>query len=183
MSKSISGHFVFTKGHIQFMLKSRSASDIIKQRVKSANLDTHSHPTNYKILSSKQKKLLALKIAGRKITRAEYELYIKNIRLDKRRKIAIVEFWNEERKRIKNGVPTRVWSEEQIRDINNHARPKHRGKTIQAHHTYSVAKYPHLANRPETIYPVTPHEHLNGWHGGNYKKSRPGRPIKPINEF
>ena len=42
---------------------------------------------------------------------------------------------------------------------------------------------PHLADKGEIIYPVTPNEHLKGWHGGNFKNSRPGEPIIDINDF
>lgn len=35
----------------------------------------------------------------------------------------------------------------------------------------------------EIIYPVTLNEHLKGWHGGNFKNSRPGEPIIDINDF
>ena len=56
-------------------------------------------------------------------------------------------------------------------------------KTIQGHYSYSVSKYPHLADKGEVIYPATANEHLNGWHGGNYKNSLPGEPIKTILDF
>ena len=32
---------------------------------------------------------------------------------------------------------------------------------MHAHHTYSVKKYPHLANRGEIIFPTTFQEHLH----------------------
>ena len=47
-----------------------------------------------------------------------------------------------------------------------------------AHHIYS-----HSADKGEIIYPVTPNEHLKGWHGGNFKNSIPGEPIIDINDF
>lgn len=31
--------------------------------------------------------------------------------------------------------------------------------------------------------PVTPYEHLYGYHGGNYKNSLPGKPINDIKQF
>ena len=55
--------------------------------------------------------------------------------------------------------------------------------TLDSHHTYSVAKYPHLANRGELIYPATKYEHRQGWHGGNMRNSLPGKPINKIEEF
>lgn len=42
---------------------------------------------------------------------------------------------------------------------------------MQGHHSYSASQYPHLANKGEIIYPATPNEHFNGWHGGNWKNS------------
>ena len=54
---------------------------------------------------------------------------------------------------------------------------------IQGHHSYSVSKYPHLAGKSAIIYPATFNEHLNGWHGGNFKNSKSGRPIKDIRDF
>lgn len=54
---------------------------------------------------------------------------------------------------------------------------------MQGHHSYSASQYPHLANKGEIIYPATPNEHFNGWHGGNWKNSLPGERIKPIDDF
>lgn len=50
---------------------------------------------------------------------------------------------------------------------------------IAGHHTYSASKYPHLADKGEVIYPATFNEHLNKWHGKNFKNSYPGAPINP----
>ena len=71
----------------------------------------------------------------------------------------------------------------ELKDILNGKTPKHNGKPIQGHHAYSVSQYPHLANKGEVIYPVTPNEHFNGWHGGNYKNSLPGEPIIDVKDF
>lgn len=93
-------------------------------------------------------------------------------------------FWEQERTRLQNGENgTRNWSPQQKADILNGKRPTYNGKTIQGHHSYSVSKYPHLADKGEVIYPATANEHLNGWHGGNYKNSLPGEPIKTILDF
>ncbi len=46
-----------------------------------------------------------------------------------------------------------------------------------------VAKYPHLADKGEIIYPVTFREHFYGWHGRNWRNSIPGEPIIPIKDF
>lgn len=78
---------------------------------------------------------------------------------------------------------TRNWSPQQKADILNGKRPTYNGKTIQGHHTYSVSKYPHLSGNSEVIYPATFNEHLKGWHGGNFRNSLPGEPIKTIIDF
>ncbi|ROR31430.1 HNH/endonuclease VII toxin of polymorphic toxin system [Mobilisporobacter senegalensis] len=98
--------------------------------------------------------------------------------------LIVKQFWNQERERILAGQnPTRNWSQEQLNDILQGNVPKYNGKPIQGHHTYSASKYPHLSNEGEVIYPVTKNEHLQGWHGGNYKKSLPGEPIVEIIDF
>ena len=45
------------------------------------------------------------------------------------------------------------WSHKQKADILKGKRPKHSGKTIQGHHSCSVSKYPHLADK-EYILPL-----------------------------
>ena len=65
----------------------------------------------------------------------------------------------------------------------NNIRPTFKGKVIAGHHTYSASKYPQLANLGEIIYPATFREHLYGWHGGRYKLSLPGKPLKIVIEF
>ena len=65
----------------------------------------------------------------------------------------------------------------------NAKRAKFDGKTLQGHHTYSASQYPHLANRPEVIFPVTFNEHFYGWHGGNWKMSLPGERINIMQDF
>ena len=79
--------------------------------------------------------------------------------------------------------PTRNWNTEQKQAILKKRKPSFNNQTMQSHHAYSVSQYPHLANIEGVIYPATPHEHLKGWHGGNYKKSIPGRRIRKIREF
>ncbi|WP_195617547.1 hypothetical protein [Clostridium paraputrificum] len=37
-----------------------------------------------------------------------------------------------------------------------------------------------LADKGEVIYPATFNEHLNKWHGRNYRNSNPGSPINPL---
>jgi hypothetical protein len=159
-----------------------NAEDVIAKRVK--DFDLSEHPIPYKQLSSKKMKALKLKVENRTITKEEYKSYIWNKKFAKRRDKGVVEYWKQERIRISNGEnPTRNWPSNQIEDILIKKRPKFNGQTLQGHHTYSAAKYPHLANKGEVIYPLTYREHFYGWHGGNYKNSSPGKPIKEIIDF
>ncbi|MFF1990699.1 hypothetical protein ACWFN4_12875 [Bacillus mycoides] len=129
-------------------------------------------------------KNLKLKIENRTITKEEYESYIWNKKFSVRRRKGVDEFWNQEQERILNGeTPSRNWTDEQIQDIINNKKAKIDGKTLQGHHTYSAAKYPHLADKGEVIFPLTHREHFYGWHGRNYKTSLPGKPIKDIVDF
>ncbi|OIK10579.1 pre-toxin TG domain-containing protein, partial [Bacillus sp. MUM 13] len=158
------------------------AEEVIAERVK--DFDLRKHPVSYKQLSAIKMKELKLKIENRTITKEEYQSYNWNKKFARRRDKGVVEFWKQERIRILNGeTPTRNWSNEQIEDILNKKRAKFNGQTLQGHHTYSAAKYPHLADKGEVIYPVTYIEHFYGWHGRNYKNSLPGKPIKEIIEF
>lgn len=101
-------------------------------------------------------------------------------RLKARCKQAVKDFWEDERERLMHHQPsTRKKTKEQRDAILAGQSPKHNVKTIQGHHTYSV----HLAGKSAIIYPATFNEHLNGWHGGNFKNSAPGRPIKNIRDF
>ena len=135
-------------------------------------------------MSSKKLKVLRQKEANRPLTKEEYKHKEWQHRLSARRKEAITEFWKNERRLIKHNLPTtRNWSAEQRQAILSGKQPRFKGKTMASHHTYSVAKYPHLANRKELIYPFTFYEHVYGWHGGNTKNSLPGIPIKMIKEF
>ena len=188
MSKSNSGLFSGTVGDklsrrtSQPMAESidttPTESDIIASRVK--KLDLREHPLKHRELSSAKMAELRKKANARTITKKEYRIYDSNKRLAKRRQAGVENFWKQETKRIIRGeATTRNWTPEQRHDIVNNIRPKANGKTIQSHHSYSVSKYPHLANRGEVIFPATFREHLYEWHGGNFKKSLPGRPIKP----
>ncbi|MBC6971801.1 cytoplasmic protein [Bacillus sp. Xin] len=158
------------------------AENIIAQRVK--GLDLVEHPIPYKQLTAKKMKNLKLKIENRTITKEEYESYIWNKKFSVRRRKGVDEFWNQEQERILNGeTPSRNWTEEQIQDILNNKKAKFNGETLQGHHTYSAAKYPHLADKGEVIFPLTHREHFYGWHGRNYKTSLPGKPINDIVDF
>jgi hypothetical protein len=160
----------------------QAPKDIIGERSK--DLDTREHPSKQKQIGAKEKKLLKSKVEDRTITKEEYKTLKWNEKMSKKRQNGVNKFWEQERTRVKNGENgTRNWSESQKLDIINGKRPKYNGKTIQGHHTYSVSKYPHLADKGEIIYPATQNEHFNGWHGGNYKNSLPGEPIKTILDF
>lgn len=182
MSKSDSGHFKGTTG------KQIAASMPLKQNnhdiMVASKYDLREHPTKYKQLGSKKAKQIREKIKNRTATKTEYKRLSWNVRLDKRRNSAIDNFWKEERIRIIKGLKTtRNWAANQREDILNKRQPQYKGKTMHSHHLYSVAKYPHLANVSKFIHPVTQYEHLYGYHGGSYRKSLPGKPIKNIKEF
>lgn len=176
MSKPRSGHFSGTTG-------SKNASKKLSRNndrgiiIIPNGLDLREHPTKYKQLSSKKRTALRKKVQLRTITKAEYKRLDWQNRLDTRRKAGIDSFWDRERYLISLRLPTtRNWSEEQSTDISEHKTPKFNGKPMQSHHTYSVAKYPHLANQGSLIYPVTAYEHTNRWHYKGTKNSLPGRP-------
>lgn len=160
----------------------QSPEQIIAERTQGYDLEEH--PIKQKQLSTSQKTELKQKLNNRTMTKEEYKRWDWNKRFDKRRKAGVRDFWNQEKQRLLNGENgTRNWTTEQKIDIINGTPPKYNGKTIQGHHTYSASKYPQLADKGSVIYPATKTEHLNGWHGGNYKNSLPGKPIKTIIEF
>ena len=186
MSKSISNHFVGTKGHKKyygnelsaFIESSKDAEFIIRERVK--NLDTREHPIrNKKYLSVKQIREIKKRIESRTATIDEYRNMRMSERHNTRRAAGREAFWRAERERLIAGqTSTRNWTLSQIKDIISGKKPKYNGKTIQAHHTFSVNKYPHLADKAEVIYPTTFQEHFFEWHGGNWKTSLPGKRLK-----
>jgi len=184
MSKPSSGHFNGTTGKKIAQGISSTVSkkcDIIAK--KKSSLDLREHPTKYKQMSSKKLKKLREKETNRTITKEEYKHKEWQRRLKIRRNEGIRQFWEREQFLIKSNLPTtRNWSAEQRKAILAGKRPKFKGLTLDSHHTYSVAKYPHLANRGELIYPVTKYEHRQGWHGGNMRNSLPGKPINKIEE-
>ena len=176
MSKPSSGHFSGTTGSIvnSKNLSQKSDSHAI---IASKGIDTKEHPTKYKQLGSKKRKVLREKAKNRTITKEEYKRLHWQQRIDSRRKAGIEAFWAREKELILRNLPTtRNWSSQQRTDILNDKRPKYKGVTIQSHHTYSVAKYPHLANNGSLIYPATLYEHTNRWHARDFKTSLPGRP-------
>lgn len=106
-----------------------------------------------------------------------------NKALRRKRRNAVDGFWSAERTRITEGTPTRNWNDQQIQQIMSSRTPTFNGKPMQGHHAYSVSQYPHLADKPEIIFPATFNEHFNGWHGGNFKTSLPGTRINSISDF
>ncbi|WP_337249641.1 hypothetical protein [Virgibacillus halodenitrificans] len=119
-------------------------------------------------------------MVNRTATKEEYKRYQWDKRFPKRRAAGVNEFWKQEKKRIiDKELPTRDWNNEQIQEILKGKKPQYNGKPIIGHHTYNAKNYPHIGNRGELIYPVTEKEHLKGWHGGNYSKNAPGRPVNP----
>ena len=176
MSKPSSGHFAGTEGYRRDTKKisPNSEGHVI---IVSKNIDTREHPAKYKQLNGKNRKTLHEKEKNRTITKKEYKRLDWQRRLDARRREGINAFWAREKELIERNLPTtRNWSSEQRADILNDKRPKFKGVTMQSHHTYSVAKYPHLANNGSLIYPATLYEHTNRWHARNFKTSLPGKP-------
>lgn len=179
MSKPPCGLWPGTVGELSFY---GNAEALIAERV--SGLDLSEHPVHRSQLSAASRARIKKRIASRTATREEYEHFMWDKRLAKRRKLGIDSFWKEERTRLSNGEKgTRDWSEAQLLDILAGRKPLYNGQTLQAHHTYSVLRYPHLANQPAVVYPATPYEHLKGWHGGSFRKSLPGRRIRRIHEF
>ena len=190
MSKANSNFFVGTQGHKEYLGKDvsnfidsrKSAEDIISERVK--NLDTREHIVKHKkFLSQKEMKIVKKKIKDRTATMEEYKNYSMTLRFNANRNHAIKEFWRQERIRVMNNTPTREWTPEQIKDILAFKKPKFKGKTLHGHHAFSAHKYPHLAKFHQVIYPATFEEHFQGWHGGNWKNSLPGKRIKTVKNF
>jgi len=183
MSKPTSGLFKNTQGFKNHPAYSISSFEE-RVAVLAAKEQFREHPTKQRQLSSKKLKELRAKKTNRTIKKSEYKALEWNKRLSKRRNEGIEKFWQIEKKKLRANLPgTRNWSEEQITAILAGERPKFNNKTMASHHTYSVKDYPHLANRGDLIYPATYIEHKDGFHGGNYKKSLPGKPIKHISEF
>ena len=160
----------------------QSPKEIMAERTK--GLDTREHSYKYKQISAKEKSRLESKVRDRTITKDEYKKLEWNKKISAKRQDAVNEFWDQEQIRLQKGENgTRNWSPQQKADILNGKRPTYNGKTIQGHHTYSVSKYPHLSGNSEVIYPATFNEHLKGWHGGNFRNSLQGEPIKTIIDF
>lgn len=179
MSKPPCGLWSGTVGERSFY---GNAEEVIAERT--SHLDLSEHPVGRSQLSTASRARIRERINSRTATREEYKHYRWDKRLAKRRKAGVDSFWKEERRRLSNGEKgTRNWSESQRQEILAGRKPQYNGQTMQAHHTYSVLRYPHLANQSAVLYPATAYEHLEGWHGGSFCKSLPGCRIRRINEF
>ena len=179
MTKPESGLFKGTSGIEDFY---GDAERVIASRV--AELDLREHPLQQSQLSSNKLKRLREKVKKRIATREDYYLLIWSKRLKRRRQDGVDSFWDAERERIIRGEKTtREWTEEQKQAIMRGDKLRFNGKAMESHHSYSVSKFPHLANLGNVIYPATHIEHLKGWHGGAYRNSKPGRRIRRIREF
>lgn len=120
------------------------------------------------------------KIADRIITKEEYEELKWNEKITKSRKEGVENFWAKEKQRLNDGeLGTRNWTDQQKEEIIAGNRATFEGKTLEGHHQYSVDKYPNLIKDPDNIYPVTKQEHLQRWHGGNFKNQTDGEPLNP----
>lgn len=56
---------------------------------------------------------------------------------------------------------------------------------VPADHGHNVADYPQKAAEGTQIEPATTDEHLNKWHGGDYRNETSGEPLNPdyLDEF
>jgi hypothetical protein len=132
--------------------------------------------TPYRQLSAKRIAVLEAKVANRTITKDEWKHLQWQKRLSDRRQSAIDEFWIQEQQRLAQGLPgTRNWNDTAKESILAGIQPR----GIFSHHTYSVSQYPQLANDPSNILPVTFFEHLQKWHGGNWRNPTHGVPLRP----
>ena len=176
------GDAIFVASSIESKIALENIVNTISERTK--GLDLKEHPSVHRQLSSKKMKALEKKVESRQATKEEYKEYQWNVRFRERRKKGVKRFWRQERERLLRGERgTRNWSKEQRAAIIRGETPKFNGFYIIGHHSYSAAKYPHLADKGEIIYPATSREHFRGWHGGNYQKSLAGKPIVLIIEF
>ena len=176
MSKPSSGHFKGTTG--SNLSKMHSNTDYKNSVIINKKLDLREHPTKYKQYNSKKLKEFNRKEANRTLTKEEYTRREWQKRLNPRRQAGIDAFWAREKYLIDKKLPTtRNWTAKQRDEILSGKIPKFKDVTMQSHHTYSVSKYPHLANIGSLIYPVTRYEHHKRWHGSNYRNSLPGKPI------
>jgi RHS repeat-associated protein len=141
-----------------------------------APLDTRSFPTPYRQLGRTTRAALLTKLASRTITRDEWARLQWNERLANRRRAGVEAFWDEEGARLLQGLPgTRTWTPSQAQTLMQGGRLP----GVFGHHTFSVSRYPHLANDPRVIYPVNFVEHMFRWHGGWFGRPSHGQPLDP----
>lgn len=179
MSKPSSGHFSGTTGSALAKFSQDEPKAYVNKTNSASSLDFREHPVkNY---SSTSINKIRSKVNSRTATKNEYRKLEQNRRLANRRKKGVREFWRQERERLNNNKKgTRNWSASQMNDIRAGRIPKFNSQPLQGHHTYTVKKYPHLANKGQLIYPVTFYEHLYGCHGGNFKNDLPDNTYKSI---
>lgn len=177
MSKPSSGHFSGTTG--ANILRRENNNISLNREITTAyeGMDFREHPVkNYSATSINK---IRTKVASRTANKDEYRKLQQHRRLANRRKAGVREFWRQERERLNhNQKGTRNWNPTQIREIKAGKTPKLDKQPIQGHHTYSVKRFPHLANKGVLIYPVTFHEHLYECHGGNFKNDLPSNTYK-----
>lgn len=178
---STSSNVANVMNDIDDISRTKTPEQVIADRTQA--FDLNSYPQKYPQLSAKKMKELKTKVNNRTITQAEYKQYTWNQDINSKRKLAVKDFWNQERIRVLQSNPTREWLPEQTTDILKGNTAKYNGKALQGHHTYSVSKHPHLADAHEIIYPATFDEHFYGWHDGNWKNSIPGQMINPLKDF
>lgn len=85
-------------------------------------------------------------------------------RITNERQNAVRKAWKNEAERVKSGVGTRNWTQEEQKEILE--RGSVRG--YEGHHMKSVSLYPQYAGEPKNIQFLTENEHLYGAHKGNY---------------
>ena len=138
------------------------------------------YKTPHKPLSAATRKELQGKLSNRTITREEFEHLDWDRRFANRRATGVRRFWAEERARLRSGKSgTRNWTPEQKADIVAGRTPKINGEPMRGHHRCNALDHPQIADDPANIYPVTPKEHLDRWHGGNWRNDTYGEPLHP----
>lgn len=124
------------------------------------------------------------KVLNRTATRDEWRRLAWTRRMKARRDAGVDRFWALERQRLSSGLPgTRNWSTQQRGAILAGYTPKFGGESMEGHHLYNVADYPHLANDPYTIFPATRSEHFNRFHSGDWAGTTYGHPRNGLYPF
>lgn len=85
-------------------------------------------------------------------------------RISNERQNAVRHAWKSEYERVKSGLGTRIWTDEQQKELLTRGSVK----GYEGHHMKSVSLYPEYAGEPRNIQFLTEEEHLYGAHQGNY---------------